>query len=119
MKLATSEAGPVLVVTLAGSLDSRSSPAVQEQILALLKGDDRILLDLTDVSFVSSAGLRTMLLLYRQAQCLSSSVALVGLSDELHTVLSATGFLGFFLVAPDIAAGVEALRADQREARPA
>jgi len=99
----------ILVIRLTGDLDSRSAPAAQEQILPSLPADERILLDLTGVPFVSSAGLRTMLLIYRQAQIMNSSVALVGLSSELRDVLTATGFLGFFVVADSLAEAVELL----------
>ena len=99
----------ILVIRLTGDLDSRSAPAAQEQILPSLPADERILLDLTGVPFVSSAGLRTMLLIYRQAQIMNSSVALVGLSSELRDVLTATGFLAFFVVADTLADAVELL----------
>src|SRR3982751_3317532 len=97
----------VTVCSLAGSLDSRSAPALPE--------DGRVLLDLTEVTFVSSAGLRTMLLIYRQAQCVDTTVALVGLSDQLREVLSATGFLGFFVVADSVDHGLAELRVPQPE----
>jgi len=100
----------LLVIRLTGDLDGRSAPVAQEQILPSLPADEKILLDLTGVPFVSSAGLRTMLLIYRQAQIMNSSVALVGLSAELHDVLSATGFLGFFVIADTLAEAVELLR---------
>lgn len=104
--------GSIRVISLHGDLDSRSSPAAQEQILPALPANGRVLLDLSDVPFISSAGLRTMLLIYRQAQCVNSTVALLGLSAELRGVLSATGFLGFFIVADSLTEGVEALRAE-------
>ena len=105
----------VTVISLVGSLDSRSAPAVQETILPSLPEDGRVLLDLGEVTFVSSAGLRTMLLIYRQAQCVDTTVALVGLSDQLREVLSATGFLGFFVVADSVDGGLAGLRVPQPE----
>jgi len=104
--------GSIRVISLHGDLDSRSSPGAQEQILPALPENGRVLLDLSDVPFISSAGLRSMLLIYRQAQCVNSTVALLGLSDELRGVLSATGFLGFFIVVDSLTEGVEALRAE-------
>jgi len=100
----------IVVIRLTGDLDSRSASATQEQILPSLPADERILLDLTGVPFMSSAGLRTMLLIYRQAQIMNSSVALVGLSSELRDVLTATGFLSFFVVADELADAVELLK---------
>ena len=67
----------ITVISLAGDLDGRFAATVQEQLLTSLPADERILLDLTKVPFVSSAGLRTMLLIYRQAQLVNSTVALV------------------------------------------
>jgi anti-sigma B factor antagonist len=110
MQIRESVVDSMLVIRLNGDLDSRSAPVAQEQILPSLPADERILLDLTGVPFVSSAGLRTMLLIYRQAQIMNSSVALVGLSQELRDVLTATGFLEFFVVADTLTEAVGLLR---------
>src|SRR2546421_12261412 len=100
----------VTVCSLAGSLDSRSAPTVQESILPSLPEDGRVLLDLSGVTFVSSAGLRTMLLIYRQAQWVDTTVALVGLSDQLREVVAATGVLGFFVGSDSLHGGLNGLR---------
>src|SRR5947199_10411972 len=96
----------VTVCSLTGSLDSRSAPTVQENILPALPEDGRLLLDLSEVTFVSSARLRTMLLIYRQAQCVDTKVALVGLSNQLPVVLSASGFRGFCVVSDTVENGL-------------
>lgn len=111
MDIRTRTEDSVLVISLTGDLDSGSAQAMQEEVLATLPAEQRILLDLTDVPFISSAGLRAMLLVYRQAQCVHSTVALVGLGSELRSVLSATGFLGFFVCADDVPNGVAMLLA--------
>ncbi|HEX6358130.1 STAS domain-containing protein [Actinophytocola sp.] len=71
----------------------------------------RIVVDFSGVSSVSSASLRAMLLIYRQAQAIGCAVAVVGLSPEVHNVLEATGFLHFFVVAETVTDGVAAVRA--------
>ena len=90
--------GPVTVVVLDGELDSSSAPAVQERLTEMVHPDQRVLVDLTAVPYMSSAGLRTMLMLYRTAQALDTSVGLVGVAPELKKMMEATGFLGFFAV---------------------
>lgn len=109
--------GAAVVAQLSGDLDSRSAPAAQERLVALVAPAGRLLVDLTDVPYMSSAGLRTMLLVYRQAQCVDTAVALVGLNAELRSVLAATGFLDFFVVRDSVRDGLEALGAggDVRE----
>jgi anti-sigma B factor antagonist len=58
---------------------------------------------------MTSAGLRTLLLTYRQGMARGISVALVGLSSEAFNILSATGFLGFFSVADSVSGGIDLL----------
>jgi anti-sigma B factor antagonist len=107
----------VTVISLVGDLDARAAAAAEEKILPLLPVTQRILLDLVGVSYVSSAGLRILLLIYRHAQCVRSSVALVGLSEELRAVLTATGFLRFFVIADNLSDGVRALSAADDQKR--
>jgi anti-sigma B factor antagonist len=104
-------AGSVLVVSLCGDLDSGTAPAVHERLRALLPADGRVLVDLSGVPYMSSAGLRTMLLLHRQARATRTAVALAGLSPDLRGMMEATGFLGYFTVDDTVAAGVRGLEA--------
>ena len=102
----------VTVVVLVGDLDSRSAPAVQGGIADAVHDGRDVVVDLTGVHYLSSGGLRVMLLLYRRAQSLGRSVMVVGLSDEMRQVLRATGFLDFFRMAGSVRAAVRALRAE-------
>lgn len=112
MKITKSRSGHVAVASLHGDLDSRSAPDARQRLVALLAGNRRLVVDLTGVPYMSSAGLRTMLVIYREAQCVGTRVALVGLSAELRALMAATGFLGFFVVEDSVAACVDALRDD-------
>lgn len=99
------------VVTLTGELDGKTAPIAQQRIVPLIPHGGRILLDISGVSYMSSAGLRMMLLLYRQALSQDSRIALVGLSEEIEDTMSATGFLDFFVVGESLDSGLELLGA--------
>jgi anti-sigma B factor antagonist len=86
----------VNVVKLSGDLDGNTAPAVQEQILTLANPNVKMILDMSDVSFMSSAGLRMLLVMYRTINSQSGKVVLVGLSEEIRDTMSMTGFLDFF-----------------------
>ncbi len=101
----------VTVVSLNGELDARTAPIAQERLSGALPDRTPVLLDLTEVRYVSSAGLRTMLMVYRQAQRMGTPIALVGVSVPLREILSATGFLRFFQVADTVSDGVAVLQA--------
>jgi anti-sigma B factor antagonist len=109
MDIAEHSVGPVVVATLQGDLDGLSADTTRERLVPLLTSNGRVVVDLTAVPYMSSAGLRMMLLLHRQAQRMDCHVALVGLSEELRAVMAATGFLEFFLIDESVEACTTAL----------
>jgi len=109
----------VCVIALSGALDHESAVEVEDRIAQILPQREHLVVDFSKVTCVSSASLRTMVLLYRQAQALGHSVAVVGLSAEVHNVLSATGFLDFFVLSDSVQAAVADVqsRSEGRRAR--
>jgi anti-sigma B factor antagonist len=101
--------GSVTVITLAGELDAHVSALVQADVTSIMPAYSQVLLDLSEAEHMTSAGLRTLLLMYRQGKARGNSVALVGLSAEAFNILSATGFLGFFSVADTVRDGIDLL----------
>lgn len=115
MNIKTRTSGPVTVVALSGALDGTAAAEARDRINELLPQHEYLLCDLSGTTCVSSASLRTMLLIYRQAQALGRTVAVVGLTPEVHNVLEATGFLDFFVVAETVDDGVAAVSARAEE----
>jgi anti-sigma B factor antagonist len=100
----------ITVLEVTGAIDGSSAPELRDAILGATEGGKRLLLDLHGVHFMSSAGLRVMLLLHRQLQQNDGRVVLVGLLDPIYDAMDATGFLKYFETAVDIDSGAEALR---------
>src|SRR5436190_16561467 len=86
----------VTIVELSGEITANTAPEAQAQILPLAQSGARLVLDITKVPFMSSAGLRMLLVIYRTITDKGGKVALVGLAEELKNTMSITGFLGFF-----------------------
>ncbi|MFC4589459.1 STAS domain-containing protein [Sphaerisporangium corydalis] len=101
VNVTTRSADGITLVRLDGEITSNSAPGVQDRILPLAGDTGRLLIDFTGVPYVSSAGLRMLLLLYRRAQAADAKIVLVGLSEEVRFVMSATGFLDFFEIGDD------------------
>jgi anti-sigma B factor antagonist len=99
MKLETSEENGIGTARLEGSLDGKTAPEVREQLRPFLAANSKLILDLTKVEYLSSAGLRLLLLLYREFAAKKGKVVLLGVSDDIKTVMSHTGFLNFFTLA--------------------
>ncbi|GAA3794813.1 STAS domain-containing protein [Streptomyces phyllanthi] len=111
VKLSSRTEGETSVVALEGEINSTTSGGLQAQLLPFVGHGSRVLVDLSGVSYISSAGLRTLLIVHRRAQQLDARVTLVGLCEEVHFVMSATGFLDFFEIADDLDSALE--RADR------
>ena len=100
----------VKVAELVGDVDSNTAPEVQLKVLSLVESGSKILLDMSQVSYMSSAGLRILLSLYRQTAAKNGKLVLVGLSEELEDTMSVTGFLSFFTTSKTVEDGLAALK---------
>jgi anti-sigma B factor antagonist len=99
MKVQTRQEDDVQIVELEGSLDGKTAPEVREQLRPVLSSAQKLILDMTHVNYLSSAGLRLLLLTYREVTAARGKVVLLGVSREIQTVMSHTGFLSFFTLA--------------------
>jgi anti-sigma B factor antagonist len=99
----------IKVIELAGELDSSTARAAEDTIIPLADNFDRILLDMSRVTYMSSAGLRMLLLIYRRISSKPGNVILVGLNDDVKDVMAITGFLDFFTIYDTRSAGIDAL----------
>jgi anti-sigma B factor antagonist len=97
------------VVEVAGKLDANTAPETEAQVLPLVKPGCKIILDMTQVDYMSSAGLRMFLLLNRSISSNKGRIALVGLSEEIRDTMEMTGFLKYFTTYETLNAGLEAL----------
>ena len=100
----------IAVVTPNGDVDGSTAPVHQEHVTGAAKPNGRMLLDLSGVGFMSSAGLRVLLILYRQISANGGKVIISGLNEPIEEAMSATGFLKFFTTVADRDAGLQALR---------
>jgi anti-sigma B factor antagonist len=91
----------IAVVTLSGQLNSNTSADFQDGVAPLAKPGQKILLDMSGVPYMSSAGLRVLLLLYRQISADQGQIVLAGVRDEIKDIMSMTGFLDFFTIFDD------------------
>lgn len=101
--------GTVTVIALNGELDSRTAPEAHQALEDLVPDDGAVVLDLGGMSYMSSAGLRVLLLVYRQARQDKVGLVLASVPEDVLAVMSATGFLAFFTVTGTVDEGLEAL----------
>ena len=108
MEVIIREEDNIKVVELIGEIDGKTAPVAQEQILSLASPGIRLMLDMTKLEYMSSAGLRMMVLLYRKFTEHDGKIVLVGLNDGIRDTMSATGFINFFVLSDNYESGLEA-----------
>lgn len=110
MNITRSVNGEAAVFRLRGRLDSTTSPLLQSTVLpAIQDGPARLALDFSGVEYVSSAGLRVLLMAAKQARAAGGGAALFGLSEPVREVFEISGLTGVIPISADEAAAVRAL----------
>jgi anti-anti-sigma factor len=102
MELRQEDAGVVAVVAVAGRIDSNTSPDLARLLTDTIAGGKaRLVLDLSATQFLSSAGLRVILLTAKQIEKARGTFVLHGLNDRVRDVLDVSGFLSELKVCAD------------------
>ncbi|MBU1374433.1 MAG: STAS domain-containing protein [Alphaproteobacteria bacterium] len=99
----------VLVVVASGRLDSNSSSVLEAVLPVRVQTHDKVVLNLADVPYVSSAGLRVMLIGAKAARAKGHKLVLVGLAPTVREVFDISGFTQIFAIEDDVASAVASL----------
>ena len=92
--------GEVTVVEVRGRVDSNTAPALNERLAKLLATpSQRLVLDMRELEYISSAGFRVLLLGARRADEAAGRVVLCGLSGKVRQLFDLGGFLDLFAIA--------------------
>lgn len=108
MELNIKTINDVKIATIKGDIDASTAPSVTQEVLPLIEPGKRMILDMTEVPFMSSAGLRVLLTLYRQTSIKEGKLLLVGLNENLQDIMEVTGFLEHFEISNTIEEGLAA-----------
>lgn len=101
--------GQVLVVAVAGRVDSGTAGQLEDVLPERMQSTSRLVLDLADVQYVSSAGLRVMLKAAKIARATGNTLILAGLAPPVREVFHVSGFEAIFRILDDRAAALAAL----------
>lgn len=87
------------VMTFEGWFDTAASVQAKRDMDVLQDLlDHNIVLDLTNLKYISSSGLRLFLGLLKETRAHGGSVSITGMSDYIRTVFDQTGFSKFFKI---------------------
>ena len=99
MEIRTADESGVTVMSVSGRLDSVTSGALDTEVKnRIAAGQTRLVLDLSALDYISSAGLRVMLALAKRARDQKGRVALFGMNDSVRQVFELAGFVALFTI---------------------
>lgn len=99
MEILQEQQGPIVILSLVGRLDANTSKDLEGKLLSLLATNNRLLIiDLGQLDYISSAGLRILLMVAKKLKTLDGSLALASLKDHIKEIFEIAGFLSIFQV---------------------
>ena len=97
IKTTISEESDRVVMAFEGRLDTPDAEKVKKEMKPLFDcHDQHIVLDLTDLKYICSSGLRLFLALLQESRVKHNTIDVVGLSPYVRRVFDETGFTRLF-----------------------
>lgn len=98
------------LIVIGGRLDQTQTDELESVLVQSLEaGQINLLIDLSDVSYVNSSGLRCLVTSWRQARSRGGNVSLCGLNPRISEVFNVVGFSKVFDIYPDCETAKKAL----------
>lgn len=82
-------------------MDTNTSPQLQEMLLKAFQKGSRVILDFEQVEYVSSAGLRALLIGQKTANSKKGSMKLIHVQEAVQEVLNLSGFSAILTIEQD------------------
>jgi anti-anti-sigma factor len=99
MEIGTKKEKNFVIVSLSGRMDAVSAPDFDKTVANLIAdGQHNIIVNLSDVDYISSAGLRSILVTARQLKEKQGKILLAGLKNSVKDVFQMSGFYSIFSI---------------------
>ncbi|PJF43881.1 MAG: hypothetical protein CUN55_06845 [Phototrophicales bacterium] len=109
MNITSHEQDDVMIVTLDGRVDSEGAIDLDLALqTALLEGHYKLILDMANVRYLNSAGLRTLADVLTQSRDHDGDLKLVSLNPKVERVFQIIGFDKFFNIYSDLDSAISA-----------
>jgi len=99
-----------IIVSVAGRMDAVSAPDFDRRCEDwLVDGQTLFVLDFSGLEYISSAGLRSLLVLAKKLTARKGQVVIAALKDVVREVFTISGFGSIFLIAESVEAALRRL----------
>lgn len=110
VEIRTHNRNHITIVEVYGDIDGNTAPEAQAAILAEAdQPGSKLILDMGGVEYMSSAGLRLLLVMYRKIVGKGGKVVVANIPSNIASTMEATGFLDLLMHTESVEAGIAAL----------
>ena len=91
MNLSVTTENKVSTFIISGTIDTLTAPALDAKFSEIEPEADKVIFDMTEVEYISSAGMRAIVTAHR-AMAKKDGLVLKGLSKNVRNIINLTGF---------------------------
>lgn len=94
MNIHETKQNDIIIFALEGRLDSNTSENFEQQLMEKIDGtNNKMIVEFSDLDYISSAGLRVLLMAAKRLKIVNGSFVLCGLKAHLYEIFEISGFL--------------------------
>ena len=99
MELQESKVGSFCTVSITGRLDTSNFGELEKKLLGLMdKGEKEIVVNCAGLVYVSSSGLRVLLMILKKIAAVGGKFYLCSLQDNIREIFEISGFTSIFKI---------------------
>lgn len=102
LEIKVTDSGEVQIFSIAGRLDSTTSAHFEKAVIeGINAGQTHLIFDCSQLDYISSAGLRVILVTVKRLKPANGALVLCGLKNSLVEVFNMAGFTNLFEIVAD------------------
>ena len=107
MEIRDKKEGEVVILEPIGRIDTNTASEFEKKIVEVMdNGVSRFVVDLKEIDYISSAGLRVFLMAIKKLKSIGGSFIICSMSDHIKEVFDISGFTPIFTITADQDSGV-------------
>ena len=97
MELTEQKTDQCVIIGIQGRLDTTNYAVLEKKLMELVESHhDRILVECSKMDYISSSGLRILLMALKKITAMKGKFALCGLQENIHEIFEISGFTSIF-----------------------
>ena len=92
MEITIKKDSGITIVYPSGRIDTSTAKNFEEGIMKIIPDNQHIIISFSNISYISSAGLRVILVAGKKIAAVQGQLALTDMSEKIHEVFKISGF---------------------------